>query len=314
MYICILFTLLNVCEGFYVPIETSSSINRVYRSIKLADSTIVLGRNSTGHPVGFQDYCPHRGASFDKATLKDDNTINCPYHNFGFDTQNGKLTSGLGVKPGCSSLNMIDCVDRSGLVWGCIDGNDSIKPPPELKCVSDPTFRKISGFVLVKTPVKELVSNVVDPYHISKVHSFGNRVEPEPLNYKANKVSEIRGVATFQYNTGETSLFNGIVDVINWYDIPYTAGTSVRSGTNVKIVQVHCVELSNGYTKVFWELYRNFSIDHFYDSFFDMAMRITLNEDKEILEKCSFENGYKFHSLYDKLQILYLRSFKNCNS
>ena len=303
----VFFSLFTSCKGFYIPIATSLSVSKIAKSIKLADSTVVVARNSTGYPVAFHDYCPHRGASFDKVTLENDDSISCPYHNFNFNTQDGKLESGMGVKTGCSSLKIIDCIEKSGLVWGCVDADYSIKPPPELK---DPTFRKISGSVMIKCPVEQLVENVLDCGHISYVHSFGNRIEPKPINYKAYKVSDTRGVSTFQYNTGKSSLFNGIADVTNWYDVPCTAGTAVKSGKNVKIVQVHAVQLPNGYTKVFWELYRNFSVEHFMDTFFEIAMNVTLKEDAEILEKCNFEKGDKFHGKYDKLQLMYRRSLK----
>ena len=299
---------LRVCNGFYIPLANSPSISKIAKSIKLADSTVVLARNSTGHVIGFHDHCPHRGASFDKVTLENDDSVSCLYHGFTFNTQDGKLESGLGVKPECSSLKMIDCMEKNGLVWGCIDGDDEIKPPQELEEMNDPTFRKISGSVLVKCPVEPLIENILDILHLHKVHSFGNRIDPEPLNYKASKVSDTRGIATFQYNTGKTSLFNGVADVTNLYEIPCTAVTRVRSGKNVKIVRVHAVKLPGGYTKVFWELYRNWWTGHFMDSFFGLAMNITLNEDREILEKCNFEKDYKFHGRYDKLQLLYRRS------
>ena len=302
--------LFNVCNGFYIPIATSLSVNRVATSIELADATVVLARNSTGDVVGFYDFCGHRGASFNKVTLENDDSISCPYHGFNFNTQDGKLESGLGVRRGCGQLKLVDCVEKRGLVWGCIDGDDSIKPPEEILEASDPTFRKISGSSFVKCPVEQLIENILDCCHISVVHSFGNRVEPEPLNYKAKKVSETSGVAKFQYHTGKTSMFNGIADVTNWYEIPCTACTSVTSGKNVKIVRVHAVKLPGGYTKVFWELYRNWSTEHYMDSFFEMAMQVTLKEDKEILEKCNFSKSDQFNGKYDKLQLLYRRSLK----
>ena len=301
--------LIHIGSPFFIPIARSGSVSKIAKSIKLEDSTIVVSRNSTGSPIAFHNFCGHRGASFDKVVLKQD-TIACPYHGFLFDVNEGNLTSGLGVKPSCYSLKMIECRESSGLIWVCIDGDDSIKPPSELAEESDPTFRKISGTAIIKCPVHELVGNVIDFSHINVVHSFGNRIDPEPLNYKAQKVSDTHGSATFQYDAGKNSMFDGLLDVYNWYDVPCTAGTMVTSGNRVKIVRVNAVQLSGGHTKVFWELYRNWSTEHYMDSIFEMAMRITLNEDKEILEKCNFEKGYKFHGTYDKLQLLYLRSLK----
>jgi len=139
------------CRAFFVPVATSSSVTGVARSIELADATVVVARNSTGHPIGFYDFCPHRGASFNNVPL-DQDSVSCPYHAFVFDTSNdGNLTSGLGVKPGCSSLKMINCVDEHGLVWACLDGNDEVGPPPQAVQASDPTFRKLSGSVTISS-------------------------------------------------------------------------------------------------------------------------------------------------------------------
>ena len=308
--LCVLSLLIHVCDGFYVPVATSSSVTRVAKSIELDDSTVVVARDCSGYPVAFHDFCPHRGASFDKVVVKDD-AVACPYHGFEFGTHDGVLKSGLGVKPGCSSLKMIDCIDQGGMVWACIDGDDEIKPPPELPEASDPTYRKISGSVVIKCPVNQLIENILDSIHTSYIHSFGNSLSPEPINYKAQKLSDTAGCATFQYNAGPTAMFNGVLDVYNWYRVPCTAGTSVTSGKDVKIVQVHAVQLKNGRTKVFWELYRNWLTHPMMDIVFSTSMKITLNEDKDILERCSFEYGDKFHGRYDKLQLMYRRSLKH---
>ncbi len=307
----LVFFWLGLCDAFYVPVATSVSVSKIAKSVKLSDSTVVVSRNSTGHPVAFHDYCPHRGASFNNVVLKDDK-VACPYHGFEFDVcDDGKLTKGLGVKQGCSSLRMIDCVDSHGLVWACVDGDDELKPPPELVQAADPTFRKISGSVTIKCPVDQLVANVLCSLHVGHVHSFGNSVEPEPITYKAHKVSPTHGSATFKYSAGDGSMFQGILSVYNWYHVPCTAGTMVTSGNDVKVVQVHAVQLPDGRTKVFWDLYRNWATHPLMDVVFETVMKVTLNEDKEILESCCFENGDQFHGKYDKLQMLYRVSMEN---
>jgi len=82
--------LLSTINGFFIPIAPSSSVNTIAKSIKLKDSTIVVSRNSTGFPVAFQDYCPHRGASFNNVKVIDDE-VSCPYHGFQFDLNDGNL-------------------------------------------------------------------------------------------------------------------------------------------------------------------------------------------------------------------------------
>ncbi len=310
MFTLIVFSLFVVySNSFFIPVSTSSSITNIAKSIELPETTIVISRNSTGHPIGFCDFCGHRGASFDNVQIQNNN-IKCPYHGFEFDVNGGELVSGLGVKKGCANLSMIECLEKDGLVWACVDGDNSIVPP-DIEESSDPGFRKITGSAEIKCPIEELISNIIDACHISFVHSFGNTIDPEPIDYKSKRISPTRGVATFKYNSGKTSMFDGNLDVFNWYDIPYTAGTRVISPTgDIKTVRVHALKLKNGNTKFFWELYRNWQKNHFMDSMFDMAMRITLDEDKNILEKCSFSHGNKFNGKYDKLQLLYRKSMK----
>jgi len=105
-------------------------------------------------------------------------------------------------------------------------------------------------------------------------------------------------------------MFAGGISVENWYHSPCTAGSIVRSGENVKSVLVHAVPLPGGLTRVFWELYRNWATHAVMDIVFATAMKVALDEDKQILESCSFADCDKFHGTYDKLQILYRRSLK----
>jgi len=79
---------------------------------------------------------------------------------------------------------MVECRESNGLIWICTDGDNRVPPPPELAEESDPTFRKISGSVTIQCPTKYLMENILDCTHLPKVHSFGNQVNPEPINYK----------------------------------------------------------------------------------------------------------------------------------
>jgi phenylpropionate dioxygenase-like ring-hydroxylating dioxygenase large terminal subunit len=297
-------------QAFYVPVATYATLSKSRAiSFEANGFQAFAALNKTGHPVVFADYCPHRGASFDKAPIVED-SISCPYHDFRFHINHGALVSGLGAAPGCSSLVSVPCVQREGLVWACVDGDDSEPPPPTLAESLDPTFRRISGTVKIRCNARALVENVLDNLHISTVHSFGNRAEPTPMHYKARRLDSTHGVASFVYAAGKTSLFNGDLHVKNWYNLPATAGTTVTSGTKSKVVQVHAVQRANGVTEVHWELLRNFMVHPWLDGFFRLAMAVTLDEDKRILETCVPERGDKFHSKYDQLQVLYRHALK----
>lgn len=305
---------------FFLPMATSRQVSKVatsFATVDLEDNplNIVIVRNSTGHAIAFQETCPHRGAPFSGQTLDKEGRITCPYHSFKYDVNGlGKLTSGLGVTAGCSAIPVMKCLEMGEVIWvkpNCTDTVASMPwyPPEEF----DPVFRPVRGYTDIKAPLESVMANVADSIHISSVHSFGNPEHPTPLNYKAVRVPPFAGLATFQYQAGPTSLSKVVskqkfVDVDNWFHLPSSVGTRVRAGTDIKVVHVHALRLSLITTRVFYTIYRNFLTSPLLDPAIDYIMRYTLNEDKQILERCNHAAGGSFHSKYDKLQRLYRRA------
>jgi nitrite reductase/ring-hydroxylating ferredoxin subunit len=60
---------------------------------------VAVHRTASGF-VAVTDACPHMGASLADATLLDENTLECHWHHWKFDTTNGRNT---GLKPGPAS-------------------------------------------------------------------------------------------------------------------------------------------------------------------------------------------------------------------
>jgi phenylpropionate dioxygenase-like ring-hydroxylating dioxygenase large terminal subunit len=302
-----------LATAFYVPLARVSALS-TERALSLERSGIKVAilLNETRLPVAYLDVCPHRGSSLNGAAVRN-NTVVCPYHGYTYDLQSSKLASGLGVTAGCGALTRFPCIISEDLVWGCLDGLQWPPPPPPALENLLPTFRRITGSVRILCPVQSLVENVLDCVHTSFVHSFGNSMDPEPMEYTAHRTGPRSGLATFHYKAGPTSLFSGNVKVLNWFHAPVTAGTSVTSGQNCKIVQVHAVQEGGGYTRVYWELTRNFGTSPFLDWFFRIAMDITLDEDRLILEHCTPVSG-AFHSRYDRLQMLYRHTMRRLTS
>lgn len=146
------------------------------------------------------------------------------------------------------------------------------------------------------------------------VHSFGNKDDPEPQNYSVKRISNRRSEATFNYTPGKTAMFrDSTVFVKNWFDGPHTASTRVTRGTDVKTVEVSVVERKPDYTTVYWSLTRNFWTNPIFDIVFYIAMRVTLNEDRLILESIDTSAKNIFHSKYDKLQLFYRQFLKSLN-
>ena len=300
--------------AWYVPLAHTSSLSReTARTFTREGQEVVLALNITSQPVGFYNYCPHRGASFATAKIINER-IRCNYHNYGFDINSGSLSDGVGVLPGCGSLKIIPLQVRDNIVWGCLDGYEDPAPPePRDK---GKNFRSVSGAMKVRCTAQTLVENVIDCIHISSgVHKFGNQMKPVPVSYEARRVNNRTGIATFLYEAGGTSMFSGPLHVENWFEAPATAGTTVtQQNGDVKTVQVHAVNIDDKTAMVFWSLTRNFMTHPIFDHVFKKMMRFTLDEDRMIIEKCSPSHGNKFNSKFDRLQLLYRQSLRMLQS
>lgn len=294
---------------FFVPACRISELSRSSAVTLDRDGVrVALILDEDRVPQAYRGHCPHRGADFDGARARD-GALHCRYHDFAYDVKTGRLASGLGVAPGCALLKKYPCAVVDDLVWVCLDGDDAPPPPPSL--ISGRSgFRSIVGSCFIRCTVAALVANVLDPVHISFVHSFGNSMSPEPMGYAHVEECDRRGGAEFYYVAGPSSMFRkSTVKVENWYMMPSTAGTTVLNGDMDKTVQVHAVREGDG-TRVFWELARNFAMHPWLDPLFRFAMERTLGEDRDILEACEPDEGGLFHCKYDGLQLRYARAMK----
>lgn len=318
LYLLSLQSILTAVSAFYFPVATSGQVKKgVATAFRSVDRTgvscdIVLARNSSGQPIAFRDFCPHRGMSFDGATVTTEDSVVCGYHGFSFDLghSRGQLKQGLGVSGSCAQLSVVQTFELGGLVW--VKPSESLFMPDFPPEEFDAAYRSVRGFTDICAPLENVIENVCDSLHLGFVHSFGNPENPEPYDYKAKRTSPIRGEASFQYLAGPTSLSKvfsrrSVVDVDNWFHLPSTVGTRVTAGSDVKVVCVHACRLSLTETRVFWCLYRNWLTWPCLDPLISWIMQFTLCEDKAVLEQCKHIRS-SLHSRYDKLQRLYRRA------
>lgn len=301
-----------VAESYFVPLCKFTDVKTAHATVFHANGIdVVVAKPAYNEVVAFIDNCPHRGASFNKAKLVN-STMLCNYHAFAFDLRTGLLTEGGGVAPHCTRLRNIPVLRRGNLIWGSLDG-DLQYLPPELESEDTAVdYRSIFGSAKMKCAPQTLVENVLDAYHPSIIHSFGNRQDPEPKQYKVKKISHRRSVAQFSYQTGNTSLFsNSAVTVHNWFHTPSTAATRVIRDKDVKLVQIHAVDRGGGVTEVFYSLARNFWMWPVFDPFFQWAMKITLQEDRHVLETITPEAGNHINSRFDLLQLHYRAALRS---
>lgn len=295
-------------NAFFVPICKWTDARTARANVFHVNGVeVVVMKPSYNQVVAFTDNCPHRGASFQDARVQNSSLI-CNYHAFHFDLASGILKSGLGTTANCTRLTNIPVVRRNNLIWACVDGDLRVPPPFESDEMSK-DYRTIYGSTRIKCRANMLVENVVDCQHVSEVHSFGNPADPEPRKYTVTKNSDRRSTATFSYHAGNTSLFrNSVVTVENWFYTPCTAATRVIRDNDVKLVQVHAVERSESTCEVYYSLTRNFWTWPILDYFFQVAMAITLDEDRRILESVNYEAGNKMNTKYDALQLHFRRA------
>jgi phenylpropionate dioxygenase-like ring-hydroxylating dioxygenase large terminal subunit len=292
----------------YFPVTYSNEL-RIGKAkvVKLFDQPIVLSRNGTGSVLAFQDGCPHRAASFDRAVTTVDGGVVCKYHGFVFDS-NGILTSGLGTTPGCTRITKLQSVESDGLVWVC--ASPKFEPPlPPLPTVKIPKSRTISGTYKMHCGIQECISNVLCSNHVGFVHSFGNREDPEPKAYSVKRIDSSSSEATFIYNAGKNSaskrlLHSTQISVHNYYVAPALAVTTVVAQSSTKIVRVYACPVSKNETLMFWSLTRDFLTCSLMDYPCRLVMLKTLDEDQSIL-KDLVNRDISFHTPYDKLNVLY---------
>ena len=312
------------------------------KKVWVDEKPICLFRTSSGEVKAISDICLHRAAALSDGWLDGDLVV-CPYHAYKFDGE-GKLRYIPGVDEGMLAKNKrtartvwYKTYEQGGLVYifpdamraGAIEQH--VKPFLIPEAV-DPSFRVVEGVCEIKASANLVVENLLDMLHISYVHSFGNMQEPLPFeeNYEYffdDEASQLLPYArtTFKYRAGPTSISKVVgkiqeVVVENEFHLPYTTVTRVKFGQDVKTIYVVAVPVEEGLTVVHYKLYRNFMYVHprdesivnkGLDQFFQSVMRLTLNEDKEILESLyqDHQEGYVL-SRYDKPLKIYRKTMK----
>ncbi|CAM9785914.1 unnamed protein product, partial [Chrysoparadoxa australica] len=125
------------------------------------------------------DYCPHRGASFSDTKTSDGNLV-CPYHGFKFSAASGELTEGAGSVPGCARLVPVNSLCGAGLLW-VGEGEEPVFSPEEAE---EGGYREVSGTSYVTATESQVAENILDVLHLASVHTFGNSLKGEPMDYR----------------------------------------------------------------------------------------------------------------------------------
>lgn len=257
---------------------------------------IAIYKNHNNSMVAISDICIHRGASLSHGKVFSNNCLQCPYH--GWEYKDGLVDMMPGFPDTKRNLFGVprfevqdinediyirptfDMNSQKGTLY-----NHSVYIPPE---ATDPAFVRVFGSRHVKRPYNLVTENVLDMMHISYVHSFGNTMSPVPFKVNYEDISDIAGRTTFHYTAGESSMSRIIggakyVKVENEFHLPDMTVTRVTANKITKTIITHCYPVGKNESILHFDLYRNFLTVPLFDPLFEYQMKITLDEDIDIL-------------------------------
>ena len=273
-------------------------INNKPKRYLFNDYPISIYKDYNNNMTAISDICIHRGASLSYGKVMQNNCLQCPYH--GWEYKKGVIKcmpgfsntkqSSIGVpRFELKDINQ-DIYIRPTFDINSQKGNHynhSIYIPPE---ANDLNFVRISGIRHIKRPHNLVTENVLDMMHISYVHSFGNSLSPIPFEIEYKDLDNLSGRTTFHYTAGQNSMSKIIggakyVKVENEFHLPDMTVTRVKANNLVKTIITHCYPVGKNESILHFDLYRNFLTNPLFDLLFEYQMKITLDEDVNILNR-----------------------------
>lgn len=196
-------------QSKFVPIAFEKQVSIIPDALKILQKDVVIWKNIK-RVIVQQDRCPHRGAKMSKGHVID-NTIECPYHGWRFNTQ-GTCTFIPQKKkdskiPKACSIPTYDSFVHNGVIWAAIDSSSSEAMLPSDLHMKD--YTKSSEYLVTDyqfdAPFNYFlqIENLLDPAHLDFVHDGyqGNRARACPISLKFKKVNarEISGYFVFDH-------------------------------------------------------------------------------------------------------------------
>jgi phenylpropionate dioxygenase-like ring-hydroxylating dioxygenase large terminal subunit len=163
----------------WFPIAAAASLNSTPLAVTLLDVDLVVYRLGSSIKVAL-DRCPHRGVPLSMGCIEGD-TLVCAYHglHYGPDGRCQKIPSQPDAKPSSRfRLAMLPSIERYGLIWTCLDGQEGEARIPPFPNWDRPDVQSILlPSVDIAASAGRQLEGFLDVAHFAWVHreTFANR-------------------------------------------------------------------------------------------------------------------------------------------
>ena len=145
----------------------------------IAGHPIVVGRGQNGKIFALRDICPHRAAPLSAGEILDDGTVQCPYHGWRYNQQDGGCThipaicSGQKDPAGGIKVRTYPVREYGQLIWVWIAGATKTNAAPDIDPPHWDMADKKPLFIerlTLNCHVDHAVIGLMDPAHVSFLH------------------------------------------------------------------------------------------------------------------------------------------------
>jgi len=146
------------------------------RRVMLLGEPIAIGRDRAGQLFALRDICPHRGVPLSAGKIKDDGSVECPYHGWRFRKDGvcsaiPSLVQGQELDPAKIKVRSYPIVEQDGLLWVYVAAKPGAAPrgqPPKVPVLD----ARIRWHETQTFPcnIDHAVIGLMDPVHAAYVH------------------------------------------------------------------------------------------------------------------------------------------------
>jgi phenylpropionate dioxygenase-like ring-hydroxylating dioxygenase large terminal subunit len=329
--------------NWYVIGESSEFKKNKIQQVKIWNKKYAVWRENDKQLSAMDNHCSHRGASLSLGELtyvNKESRIVCPYHGYEFNRE-GVLCKIPGLNftnSQCHNQLVYPIFEQDGWVYMNIipsiytenvefSKNEIYREPESF----NESFSRIQINTDFQAPARIVSENSLDVMHIGFVHTFGNKINPNPIRevppFLPNETNQLHYKTIYDYNSGEDSIAKKIYKfdkllIENEFILPHTTVARIIFGDLTSTVITFALPQNDTHSRLFVKTYRNYwnTKDTTYlgdlnnylgDSFTRYTMEKTVKQDKSVVENIEPEhmNG-KYNMMYDKLQNVYRSMYK----